>query len=114
MASRMAFRWWAPLLAGAAALTLATVAVTVCQTLIEHWNRKRWKVLPGPNPPSGYLAGEHRSLCPAEVTAAWADSGPAPWPSPSTPDRPRRPIQRIPRGSLGGRVSVLPRNPDSA
>ena len=52
------------------------------------------------------------SLCPADVIAAWADSGPAPWPSPSTPDRPRRPIQRIPRGSPGGRVSVLPRNPD--
>ena len=26
-----------------------------CQTLIEHWNSKRWKVLPSPNPPSGYL-----------------------------------------------------------
>jgi hypothetical protein len=26
-----------------------------CQTLIEHWNGKRWKVLPSPNPPSGYL-----------------------------------------------------------
>jgi len=26
-----------------------------CQTLIEHWNSKRWKVLPSPNPPSAYL-----------------------------------------------------------
>lgn len=26
-----------------------------CQTLIEHWNGKRWKLLPSPNPPSGYL-----------------------------------------------------------
>jgi hypothetical protein len=26
-----------------------------CQTLIEHWNSKRWEVLPSPNPPSGYL-----------------------------------------------------------
>ena len=26
-----------------------------CQTLIEHWNSVRWKVLPSPNPPSGYL-----------------------------------------------------------
>ncbi len=22
---------------------------------IEHWNGKRWKALPSPNPPSGYL-----------------------------------------------------------
>jgi hypothetical protein len=26
-----------------------------CQTLIEHWNSKRWKVISSPNPPSGYL-----------------------------------------------------------
>jgi hypothetical protein len=26
-----------------------------CQTLIEHWNSVRWKVIPSPNPPSGYL-----------------------------------------------------------
>jgi hypothetical protein len=26
-----------------------------CQTLIEHWNSKRWKVLSSPNPPSDYL-----------------------------------------------------------
>lgn len=26
-----------------------------CQTLIEHWNSVRWKVLPSPNPPSDYL-----------------------------------------------------------
>ena len=26
-----------------------------CQTLIEHWNGTRWKVIPGPDPPSGYL-----------------------------------------------------------
>jgi hypothetical protein len=26
-----------------------------CQTLIEHWNGVRWKVLPSPNPPSDYL-----------------------------------------------------------
>jgi hypothetical protein len=26
-----------------------------CQTVIEHWNSKRWKVLPSPNPPSDYL-----------------------------------------------------------
>ena len=26
-----------------------------CQTLVEHWNSMRWKVLPSPNPPAGYL-----------------------------------------------------------
>jgi hypothetical protein len=26
-----------------------------CQTVIMHWNSKRWMVLPIPNPPSGYL-----------------------------------------------------------
>jgi hypothetical protein len=26
-----------------------------CQTLIEHWNGNRWKVIPSPNPQSGYL-----------------------------------------------------------
>jgi hypothetical protein len=26
-----------------------------CQSLIEHWNGARWKVLPSPNPPSLYL-----------------------------------------------------------
>jgi hypothetical protein len=26
-----------------------------CRTLIMHWNGARWKVLPSPNPPSGYL-----------------------------------------------------------
>ena len=26
-----------------------------CQTLIEHWNSTRWKVIPSPNPPSDYL-----------------------------------------------------------
>ena len=26
-----------------------------CQTLIEHWNSVRWKVLPSPNPRSAYL-----------------------------------------------------------
>ena len=26
-----------------------------CQTLIEHWNGTRWKVIPSPDPPSGYL-----------------------------------------------------------
>jgi hypothetical protein len=26
-----------------------------CQTLIEHWNGVRWKVIPSPNPPSAYL-----------------------------------------------------------
>jgi hypothetical protein len=26
-----------------------------CQTLIEHWNGNRWKVIPSPNPPSDYL-----------------------------------------------------------
>jgi hypothetical protein len=26
-----------------------------CQTLVEHWNSKKWKVLPSPNPPSDYL-----------------------------------------------------------
>jgi hypothetical protein len=25
------------------------------RTLIEHWNGTRWKVIPSPNPPSGYL-----------------------------------------------------------
>jgi hypothetical protein len=28
---------------------------TVGRTLIDHWNGKSWKVLPSPNPPSGYL-----------------------------------------------------------
>jgi hypothetical protein len=26
-----------------------------CQTLVEHWNGVRWKVIPSPNPPSAYL-----------------------------------------------------------
>jgi hypothetical protein len=26
-----------------------------CGTLVEHWNGVRWKVLPSPNPPAGYL-----------------------------------------------------------
>ena len=26
-----------------------------CQTLVEHWNGVRWKVVPSPDPPSGYL-----------------------------------------------------------
>ena len=26
-----------------------------CQTLIEHWNSTRWKVVPSPDPPSSYL-----------------------------------------------------------
>jgi hypothetical protein len=26
-----------------------------CQTLIEHWNSKRWRVQPSPHPQSGYL-----------------------------------------------------------
>ena len=26
-----------------------------CQTLIMHWTGVRWKILPSPNPPSGYL-----------------------------------------------------------
>jgi hypothetical protein len=26
-----------------------------CQTLVEHWNGARWKVIPSPDPPSAYL-----------------------------------------------------------
>jgi hypothetical protein len=26
-----------------------------CQTLVEHWNGVRWKVIPSPDPPSNYL-----------------------------------------------------------
>jgi len=26
-----------------------------CQTLVEHWNSKRWTLVASPNPPSAYL-----------------------------------------------------------
>jgi hypothetical protein len=42
-----------------------------CQTLIEHWNGVRWKVLPSPNPPSAYI-NVFTGISAASRTDIWA------------------------------------------